>query len=136
MSAVSSDRPATLNDIINALSKRTSSRSEKDMTYLLEFFKDNNFFKDFERQNGIEALKDCYRSLKYEVIKKGNFVMKQGDYGDTYYIVIKGKAAVLLNMDITKKWTIASPEKVSEEEYNKYIKEFLGTPYLVSQNVT
>lgn len=88
------------------------------------FFKENKFFKDFLEQNGEEALMDCYRCLKYEMIKKGEFVMKQGDFGDTYYIIINGLTSVMVNMEITKKWTIHPPGDLSEKELEQNIKDF------------
>ena len=77
-------------------------RLETELNDLINFFKGNAFFKDFAEKNGIEALMDCYKCLKYQKIPKRKYVMKQGDYGDTYYIILKGKVIYICYQYLSK----------------------------------
>ena len=98
----------------------------KDISQLVNFFSKNKFFSDFLNENGMEALSDCYRCLKYEHIKKGNYVMRQGDYGDTYYIILQGNTAVLVNMEVAYEWTCEPPEGTPADVMEKSIKDFIS----------
>ena len=69
----------------------------KIITLLFRFFSENKFFKDFETDNGIDALKNMYSELKYEKYTKDEFITKQDELGDTYYIILRGKVSVLVN---------------------------------------
>lgn len=40
---------------------------------------------------------DVCTELKYELINGGEFVFYQGDYGDKFYVILKGKVQVLIN---------------------------------------
>jgi len=85
----------------------------------VNYFKANKFFSDFLNENGIEALSDCYRCLKYEKIRSGNYVMRQGDYGDTYYIILQGRTAVLINMEVPYEWTCEPFDITPQDQIDK-----------------
>ncbi|CAI2380612.1 unnamed protein product [Moneuplotes crassus] len=96
--------------------KKTQDSSAKPAT--------NKFFADFMNENGVEALYDCYKSLKYSLIKKGQHVMRQGDYGDTYYIILKGKTSVLINMEVTYEWVCSPIDTTPGNIFKRNLKDF------------
>jgi hypothetical protein len=113
------------------LKKRTSNRSEKDISQLITFFRENKFFADFLNENGREALMDWYRCLKYKKVKEGNYVMKQGDYGDTYYIILKGTAQVSVNMETPFEWRCEPVGSVSESQVERGIDDFISKHLII-----
>jgi hypothetical protein len=112
--------------VISILKKRVTNRTERDILKLIDFFKENKFFADFLVENGKDALMDWYRCLKYQQVKQGNYVMKQGDYGDVYYIILKGSAAVLVNMETPFEWRCEPSGTVPEDQVDRGIKDFIG----------
>ena len=101
-------------------------RDDKDILELMHFFKSNQFFKDFKNQNGSEGLFDWIEKLSYLTIPKGKFVMKQGDFGDMYYIILKGRTSVMLNMDVKYEISIPPIQNLPESELNSKIQEFIS----------
>ena len=100
-------------------------REDEELVDLLYFFKNNQFFKDFRNQNGLQGLCDCISRLNYLEIPKGNFVMRQGDFGDTYYIILKGKTSVLLNNEVTYRISIPPVQDLNRQELNDKAIEFI-----------
>lgn len=120
------DEPVNFETVIAILKKRVTNRSERDINKLINFFKDNKFFADFLVENGREALMDWYMCLKYQQVKEGNYVMRQGDYGDMYYIILKGTAAVLVNMETPFEWRCEPSGTVPEDQVDRGINDFIG----------
>lgn len=81
--------------IIGVLKKPPEFRNEKDLTNLAPVIKEIQFFKS----RNIEGthLNDICNELRYEYFYPGEFVFKQGDYGDRFYVILKGKVQVLIN---------------------------------------
>ena len=52
--------------------------------------------------------------------------MKQGDFGDTYYIILKGKTSVLINTDVKFEIDIPPLKSLSEEEIDAKVTEFVS----------
>ncbi|CDW89498.1 UNKNOWN [Stylonychia lemnae] len=81
--------------IIQILKKNPEFRNDKDLSVLAPMLREIKFFKEREIQD--HHLIDLCLELKYEQIESGSFVFKQGDYGDKFYIILKGKVAVLIH---------------------------------------
>jgi hypothetical protein len=75
--------------IIQILKKNPEYRTEKDLTLIEPLIKEIKFFKDREIHG--QHLQEICMELKYEHMNRGDFVFRQGDYGDKFYIILKGK---------------------------------------------
>ena len=80
-----------------------------------------NFFKDFGKENGIKALREWYKELYYIKSDSGQYVLKQDEYGDTYYIILEGKVAVILNLSMTKLFSLQTLFTFIVDKYNLLI---------------
>ncbi|CAI2383669.1 unnamed protein product [Moneuplotes crassus] len=89
------------------LKKPASERSEQNIRDLREYFKENKFFKEQEKENGEAWSEMILKAIKYQKINKGKYVMRFGDFGTTYYIIVKGKVEIrvpnVVNMEFTFK---------------------------------
>ncbi len=81
--------------MISILKKNPESRTDKNLDTLVPIVKEIEFF----RVNQIDTrhMVDVCTELKYELIPDGEFVFYQGDYGDKFYVILKGKVQVLVN---------------------------------------
>lgn len=64
---------------------------------MLRFFKHNKFFSELEASSGVKVVKKCLSKLEYAKFDRNNFVMRQGDEGDSYFIILKGNVQILQN---------------------------------------
>lgn len=76
------------------LKKNGNDRKEEDIKNLSEYFKNNAFFKKHGDENGESWLSLIYNSIKYEHIRNDKYVIRFGEFGTTYYIILKGKVQV------------------------------------------
>ncbi len=81
--------------MISILKKNPEARTDKNLDTLVPIVREIEFF----RVNQIDAhhMVDVCTELKYELIHRGEFVFYQGDYGDKFYVILKGKVQVLIN---------------------------------------
>ena len=52
--------------------------------------------------------------------------MKQGDFGDTYYIILKGKTSVMINSDVKFEILIPPIKQLKDFEVDKIVDDFLS----------
>lgn len=71
----------------------------------MEYFKEYPFFKDYEKENGREALEMLYKVIAYEFHPKGENVIKYGDFGTTFYILVNGAVGVRIPSLVEKTFT-------------------------------
>lgn len=76
------------------LKKPEKEREPTDIANLKLYFKENNFFKKYGQENGENWLNQIYTKIKYESVNKDKYIMRYGEFGSTYYIVLKGKVQV------------------------------------------
>ena len=84
-----------MNQIIEYLNKNSSERSEKELISLTSLLKDNEFFES-RNLKGQDLLEIC-KELKYECFERDDFIFKAGEYGDKFYIILKGTVSVSIN---------------------------------------
>ena len=75
--------------MIQILKKNPEHRAEKDLNILVPIVREIEFF----RVNQIQThhMVDVCSELRYEKIPAGEFVFYQNDYGDKFYVILKGK---------------------------------------------
>lgn len=76
------------------LKKRQSERSPEEIQHLQNYFSDNAFFQKHEKENGEKSLQLIYSAMKYEYITEDKYVMRIGEFGTTYYIILKGEVEI------------------------------------------
>lgn len=84
------------------MKKRKKEKTNRDIKGLITYFQDNNFFKNLLNERGLKALQELYKELLYFYTKEGEFVMKEGEIGYTYYIIVQGTVEILINAKQTK----------------------------------
>ena len=94
-----------LEKAIDILMKPSEKRTLEEIFHLIKATEKLDFFarmkkdKEFECFNPNSLNFKCCKALKYEYFAKGDTVFFQGDTADKFFIIIKGKASVLLQKD-------------------------------------
>ena len=81
--------------MLHCLKKNPENRHEKDLNLIVPFIKENSFFK--RRKIQMKHLTEVCSELRYEYHPANEFVFHQGDYGDKFYVILKGEVQVLVN---------------------------------------
>jgi hypothetical protein len=99
--------------MIQILKKNPEHRAEKDLNILVPIVREIEFF----RVNQIQThhMVDVCSELRYEKIPAGEFVFYQNDYGDKFYVILKGKVQVLVN----NQEYIKESKKIKEKKVKK-----------------
>jgi CRP-like cAMP-binding protein/tRNA A-37 threonylcarbamoyl transferase component Bud32 len=84
---------------------------------LSKSIKDNFFFGSYDMSE-IEALVDA---LQPREIDQGVVIIKQGDIGDNFYVLTKGKVEIIVNDVAQAEWTV---DQVGEENESSRYKTF------------
>lgn len=72
--------------------KHSEERNEKDLMVMVPLVKEIDFFKKKNIQ-GQDLVQIC-QELKHEFYREGEAVFKQGEYGDKFYVILKGEVGV------------------------------------------
>jgi hypothetical protein len=73
--------------------------------------------------------------LKYELIPGGEFVFYQGDYGDKFYVILKGKVQVLVNNnEYIKQKKSGRSKKPAKQGQDKEVNKKLLRPFLADDD--
>ena len=80
--------------MIKCLMKPSHLRSEHDCLNLIAYMKNVKFFaqRDVKDQD-FQSIIDC---LQHESFQPGEAIMQYGDYGDKFYIILKGSVKCLI----------------------------------------
>ena len=88
--------------MVQILKKNPEARNERDLNLLVPIVREIEFFKtngSIETQHMV----DVCQELRHEVALPGDFVFYQGEYGDKFYVILKGKVQVLVSNPEFKK---------------------------------
>ena len=85
-----------LEKIKDILKKDQSSRKSEDIKLLSSIISDIKFFDSLKKYKQI--LRECSMYLTYEFIPKNRWVFKEGDFGEKFYILVKGEASVQISV--------------------------------------
>lgn len=90
---------------IDILLKNPSLRTIEEIYHLIRATDNLEFFSKMKKQKEIDIyspsslIYKCCKHLRYEYVTKGEAVFHEGDKAEKFYIIIKGKIAVLLPKD-------------------------------------
>jgi len=93
------DIPMTLDSLISILQLTPRDRSLRQRLFVAAYMGDVGFFKRLAKDEGENACKQCCQALLYETYSVGEFVFRQDDLGDRFYIVLEGSCGVLIETD-------------------------------------
>lgn len=90
------NRLALLQRCYAALRKRPKDRTEKEIMMLVDFTTTNKFFKDKFEHVGDPYHREVCRRMQHRVCRADEYIIRQGEVGDEFYIIMKGKVRVQL----------------------------------------
>lgn len=99
-----------LNMLKNILEKPLELRDTIDLNLIASYIVNVKFFESLKDQKSI--FKECCKYINYELVLKGQYVFKEGEVGDKFYILLKGIAGVII--------TIKEKDNVSYKEVLEY----------------
>jgi len=89
--------------VVKVLSKQPKDRTKADLRFLATFFSDKyNFFKKLKAENDIERIEALLSMFQIERHENGNDIIRCGDVGQKFYIIIKGKLSIYVPNTIEK----------------------------------
>ena len=69
------------------------------------YFKEYPFFKKYEEENDRDALQMLYKVIDYEFHPENSNIITYGDYGSTFYILVKGKVTIRIPSTVERQMT-------------------------------
>jgi hypothetical protein len=93
----------SLENAISILSKEKQKRTKQEITILCKFLSDNyEYFKKIKDLGELNKLEKLVSVLDFWVFKKNNVIIKYGDIGDKFYVLLKGSVGVYKPIYIKK----------------------------------
>lgn len=81
---------------LKILSKSSSCRSVHDLFVIKKAFENIPFFKELEQTSGEAIVQQCFKKMTLETFDKNQSIIKQGEVGKKFYIIIKGQVKVFV----------------------------------------
>ena len=103
--------------VINIFQKRSIFRLKSELDLIYDMVKDRKFFKNLEEKHGTDIVYQILNAMTFEKIKANSLVFEKGTIGTKFYIVLKGKVAILIDRQANQ------PESPSSEKTIKKRKE-------------
>ncbi|CAI2370124.1 unnamed protein product [Moneuplotes crassus] len=94
-------RFVTFSDVKKILRKNAAERKYSHIQDLSYYFRNNPYFIKYEEENGLENLHLLYKAMKYQTVGKNKFVIKYGEVGTKFYIILRGSVSVRIPSKIT-----------------------------------
>jgi CRP-like cAMP-binding protein len=82
-------------EIVRILRKKHKTPTEVEL--LEKRFETVNFFKDSRSKLDTESYHKLLKTLSYEKVSGNQLLFRQGDPGEKFFIILKGKVSVVLN---------------------------------------
>ena len=93
----------------NLLEKPQEQRTQLDIEELALLIKENKFFKE-RGELTYQDIKDLAASFEFLEVEQYEDVVKYGDIGDLFYMIIKGSVSVQIPNPAIKKWDMLRKE--------------------------
>ena len=92
--------------IVKILSKLSKDRTKLEIRFLVSHFSENfNFFKNLKANNEMERLEAIMSVIKIERYETDHRIIKYGEDGEKFYIILKGKTRALKPVTVEKNMT-------------------------------
>ncbi|XP_067934834.1 uncharacterized protein [Watersipora subatra] len=106
----------TFRDVINITSNPPAQRSRRELHAISDWIqKSAALFADMDKDIVYNVMKSC----KCQVLVKDTVVVRQGEKGDAFYIILHGKVSVYVNEVMEKKKSLLSELLESDDEPEK-----------------
>jgi cAMP-dependent protein kinase regulator len=93
---VKANRIALLKRCYAALHKPPAERTEKEIMMLVDFTTTNKFFTDKFERIGDPYHRELCRRMQHRVYRLDGYIIRQGEIGDEFYIIMTGTVRVQL----------------------------------------
>eukprot|EP00946_MAST-07B_sp_MAST-7B-sp1_P005249 g5249.t1 len=94
------NRIALLKRCYSALHKPPAERTQREIMMLVDFTTTNKFFSDKFQRIGDAYHRELCRRMEHRVYKLGKYIVRQGEIGDKFYIIMSGTVRVQLEPEI------------------------------------
>lgn len=84
--------PALQTTIKRILVKENSERNKRDLNTLVDHIKHTRFLKELKMKQ--KQLKKVAQALQYKDLKSCNYLIKYGQEGDDFFIILDGEVSV------------------------------------------
>ncbi|CAI2377735.1 unnamed protein product [Moneuplotes crassus] len=71
-------------------------RNKQQVLELTSYLEGFEYFKEYINAEKREVVHKCSKQLRWRHFRKGDYIMKQGDFAQEFYIILKGKIGVYL----------------------------------------
>ena len=68
-----------------------------------------------------KAVSIKFQIFKFSIVNKNDYIMKQGDDGDTYFIILDGKIQILVSTEVTQEYAWMELFQAIVENYEQII---------------
>ena len=85
--------PEKMIEVQQILAKPPQDRTRQDLLQLSLLLRKTKFLREYE---GTPELNEICRHLKLEIFEPGAVIVKQGDLGSCFYIVLSGKVDIYI----------------------------------------
>lgn len=83
--------------VVKVLTKHKRKRTEEEILNLMKMTEKIKFFKKFYENKERHIHLECCRRMQYEYQEAGEIIFREGEIGDTFYIIISGHVQVCKN---------------------------------------
>ena len=111
-------------DVKEILAKETLHRNQNNIKDLAFYFREYEFFKKYSADNGVDSLNLIYKAMNYEFKNKDEIVIQFGDFGTTFYILLRGTVSVRIPAMVSKEFDLRNLLKYTVENDRWIIRNF------------
>lgn len=86
----------SVDEVVQFLNTPTKERTREDIEYIARYLKNLKFFKTFEDEGNGEVIEQCGKEMKVQFSKNEDHVITHGEFGQTFYVLLKGTVGVYI----------------------------------------
>ncbi|CAI2367867.1 unnamed protein product [Moneuplotes crassus] len=102
------ERSVTFPDVRRILRKNGPDRKYSHIQDLAYYFRNQPYFVQYEEENGVDNLHLLFRAMKFQTVDKDKFVIKYGEIGTKFYIILRGSVSVRIPSRLTMDFSFRS----------------------------
>ncbi|XP_022104938.1 uncharacterized protein LOC110986920 isoform X2 [Acanthaster planci] len=97
--------------VVQLISQDPTTRLERDIESLIPWFQ--NMSGLFKSQK-TDVVKDIVRNCEFRSVPTDNIIIKQGDKGDCFYIILSGSVSIYINQTLEEQGNIQNPNDLAK----------------------